>query len=196
MADDSGGPILGRRKFLGGSLLGALATAAGTLPLPGCATVRAPNLRIPDKLLFLAEDEARVLLAVANRILPPAEGWPTMEEAGVVARIDRELSAMRADVQADFRSALGVLERWLPALTLRFSSFTAMAPEEQDDYLRALETSSIGLLRQVYYGFRTLTTFFYFGDARAWPRLGYDGPWVGRVEVPAVEIDFGGGVKG
>ncbi|MBZ0254217.1 MAG: gluconate 2-dehydrogenase subunit 3 family protein, partial [Candidatus Methylomirabilis sp.] len=158
-------------------------------------TIRAADKTLPA-LRFLTEDEAHVLLAVAARIVPRGEPWPTAEEAGVLEKVDRELSFMREDVQDDFRSGLGVLERWLPIATFRFRAFTAMTPEDQDDYLRGLETSSLSLLRQLYFGMRTLIAFYYFGDARAWPPLGYDGPWVGRVEVAPVEIDFGGGVKG
>lgn len=187
--------ILGRRAFLRGSLAGSAAIALGGLAVPGCATVRPEGLEVPP-LRFLTEDEYAIFAAVARRMIPPQDGWPAVEETETLARVDAELAAMPAYVQEDFRSALGVMERWLPILTFRFKTFTAMAPEAQDAYLASLERSSIGLVRQLYYAFHTLLFFYYYGDDRTWAPVAYDGPWVERFAIDPIEVDFGDGVKG
>ncbi|MCA9770961.1 MAG: hypothetical protein KC466_01050 [Myxococcales bacterium] len=192
---DMGASILSRRAFLRGSLAGSMAIALGGLAVPGCATVRPEGMKAPP-LAFLTEDEYAIFAAVARRMIPAREGWPAVEETATLTRIDAELARMPGYVQEDFRSALGVMERWLPLVTFRFRSFTAMAPEAQDAYLASLESSSINLFRQLYYAFHTLLFFYYYGDDRTWAPVAYDGPWVERFAIDPIEVDFGDGVKG
>ncbi len=60
-----------------------------------------------------------------------------------------------------------------------FARFTEMPPELQNEYLAAWEQSRVSLFRGVFWGFKKICCLGFFSSRTVWPRIGYDGPWIG-----------------
>lgn len=172
------GPIT-RRGFLragfwGTAALGVFSAASG------CTSASQYRERIGrERPEVLTAKELAVLMAIADRVITPAEGCPTAAEARVARRIDRELVFSDGKLAADVRASLALLEHG-PLLDLRFRRLTRLAPAEQDEVLRGCLESSWALRRNAFNGIRFLCLFFYYTDDRTWRSIGYDGPTVQR----------------
>jgi hypothetical protein len=58
----------------------------------------------------------------------------------------------------------------------RFTPFTKLSGEEQDRVLSAFRGSRLTFRRSIFAALDALVSAVYFGDARAWPAVGYGGP--------------------
>ncbi|GAB3003025.1 gluconate 2-dehydrogenase subunit 3 family protein [Amycolatopsis acidiphila] len=79
-------------------------------------------------LLFLNREEAAVLDALVEEILPGEEGSPGASEAGVVEYIDRSLAGFLRDLQPVYRAGLTALRELSGDVT--FSDLDAGARRE------------------------------------------------------------------
>jgi gluconate 2-dehydrogenase gamma chain len=88
------------------------ALGAGGLTLAaGCGPQKEPDLAgqaVHEQREFLGDDEAVVLGAIADQIVPPDE-WPGGKEAGVVTYIDRQLAGPYRRFQGDYRKGLAAV---------------------------------------------------------------------------------------
>jgi gluconate 2-dehydrogenase gamma chain len=125
-----GGSRISRRDFMKLAALGA-----GSLSLiAGCASNR------PSGRAVLSDDDAGLLGAIADRIIPP-DAWPGGRENGVVAFIDRQLAGPYRRFTEDYRRGLdAVTESCLEKHGKRFESLSA---EEQDSLLREMESGGL-----------------------------------------------------
>jgi gluconate 2-dehydrogenase gamma chain len=126
---DSGSKI-SRRAFMRLVML-----AAGGLSLiAGCAPKRPPGRRV------LSDDDAGLLGAIADRIIPP-DAWPGGRENGVVAFIDRQLDGPYRRFRGEYRRGLdAVTESCLGKYRKRFELLSA---EEQNTLLGEMESGSL-----------------------------------------------------
>lgn len=85
-------------------------------------------------LMFLNDEEARTVEAVAERIIPGDGQDGGAIEAGVVYYIDRALSGVSADLQVVYRLGLRALERWCQ--NQYGGSFAVLGPDAQDELVR------------------------------------------------------------
>jgi gluconate 2-dehydrogenase gamma chain len=133
---------------------------------PGTATPPAPVR--PGPWMFFTADEASLVEAVVNRLIPPDERGPGGKDAGCAIFIDRQLAGPygRADglyMRPPFMpgaatqgyqlpySPAGRYRRGLKAIAEHVKaefagkSFWELAPQEQDKLLAGLESGSIAL---------------------------------------------------
>jgi hypothetical protein len=169
---------ISRRSFLSRSAgAGALLFAVGCVGEGGedYAALLGPG----ERPVSLPVREFAVLKAVARRLVPGDAGRPNAEDLGVASRIDRELSFHPVRFAIDLRDALRLIEWW--PLATRFSRFTRLAAEQQDEVLGDMLASRFALRRAALQGVKILVMFFHYTQEPTWPAIGYDGPWVPRV---------------
>jgi len=142
----------GRRGFLKKGLVGAalLAVGGGTW-LVTRRTRPAPALGGPFRVL--GAEEATVVLAIANRLVPERTGFPRPLEVGVPDKVDAMVAMAHPATQKEVRQLLRLFENALTGFLLggQLRPFTASSPWEQDERLRGWARSRITLRRS---GFR------------------------------------------
>ncbi len=177
------GEDVGRRSFLKKGLVGGLLLAAGgglwvgtrrTRPLPASG---AP-------LLVFSPEEAAVLLAVADRLVPERRGFPRPIELRLPAKIDGIAAMSDPATQADLRRLVRLFESALGGLLLEAqpSLFTRLGPAGQDRRLAAWSRSRIALRRTGYRALKRLVYAAYYASPETWAAVGYPGP---PISVPA-----------
>lgn len=134
-------------------------------------TVAAPP---PYRFAVLTPAQAAGLEAVAMRIIP-SDGTPGAREAGVIHFIDQALATFAQDQKGPMIAGLDGLNARTRAKWPEVASFAALAPERQDELLRAIEkTPFFGDMR-----FGTVVGMFsnpsYGGnrDQAGWKLLGF-----------------------
>jgi hypothetical protein len=78
---------------------------------------------------------------------------------------------------------LRVVEHGTHLFDLKRKRFTRLAPAEKDAYLRGWMESSLGARRLVFRALKTLAALGYYATAASWAGIGYDGPWLGRLDA-------------
>ena len=144
---------------LGGVLVYSL-DRKGFLLRPGVHATQ-KTIRIP--LRFFTEAEALVVAAIVARIFPSDGSGPGAKEAGVVIYIDRQLAGpygrdahryTQGPFDEDAPPELGYQGKSTPRELYReglerLKGFDRLSAAEQDEALRAIETTTFfGLLRQ------------------------------------------------
>jgi gluconate 2-dehydrogenase gamma chain len=168
-------PTLTRRSLLvsTAALLVAGATAARARTLSGGLpwqpdAANPPRAVRPGPWMFFTADEARLIEAAVDRLIPPDDRGPGGKDAGCAVYIDRQLAGPygRADglymrppfmpgaatqgyqspdaPAARYRAALNALADYVKT-TFSGKSFAELAPAEQDKVLSGLESGSVAL---------------------------------------------------
>ncbi|MGH8453754.1 MAG: hypothetical protein ACRESW_04305 [Nevskiales bacterium] len=168
---------LSRRRFLKLALAtsGALGLAGVGATLEGCAKHTAVGVD-GRPYLFLDDGMAQAFTAFAEAVIPRQPGFPTLADAGVVRRMDEEVSFVGESIREDLCSALGLLEI-TPFLYGRFSRFSRLDIAGRQQIIRALLNSHVETFRAVGSNLKFLVHFFYFGHPAAWKAIHYDGPF-------------------
>ncbi len=145
----------GRRAFLKGAAASAGAVAGATLIPPAQAAdqpMQAMHGSMPDakksevapaiggagQHAFFNDNDAIVIAALTERIMPDAPGKPGAREAGVANYIDLALAGAYKDQQDFYRSGLMQIDAYCHAQYKR--SFAALTPDQQDAVVGALAT--------------------------------------------------------
>lgn len=92
-------PSLKRREFIKTSLL----SFAGVIMLPSCLKDYSP-------FLFLTAEEASLLSAICDRIIPEDKNGPGAKQAGVIYYIDKQLYEVFEDDQQTYRNGLKAID--------------------------------------------------------------------------------------
>ncbi len=166
---------LTRRRMLRTGFGGALLVSFGALLPSGCARYSP----IAQPLKFLSRKEFAVVTRAAVRIL----GLPDERGDEIGGFIDALLTDLPPTTQSQARLMLRVLEHGTYLFDLKPKRFTRLSPAEQDAYLRGWMESSLGARRIVFRALKTLAALGYYAQPSAWEPIGYDGPWLGRVDV-------------
>jgi gluconate 2-dehydrogenase gamma chain len=116
---------LSRRAFLQAAVAAAAASGVGV----GCGRNGTP-------WRFFTVDEARVLAAISDQIIPPDQD-PGASWAGVINFIDRQLCGPYKNLQATYRRGLAGVDQSSRALYSKV--FADLTSEQQIDVLRRLE---------------------------------------------------------
>jgi hypothetical protein len=161
---------IGRRRFV--KLLATAGASGALLPLTACA----PASPTTDRFLVLSAVQATTLAAVAQAVIPPQAGFPTVEQAQVVQRMDEELWLSDASIQEDMCAALAVME-WLPLAYGHWGRFSSLDASQILEVLTRSMESSIEIFRAVGTNLKLVSHFMYFGHPSAWAAIGYDGPF-------------------
>ena len=166
----------GRRSFIlraAGGL--ALLAAGGGTWLGLRATRPAPDL---GPLRVFDAAQATVMLAIADRLVPPRDGFPRPADLRLAARMDGIAAMAHPATQAELRQLIGLFESALTGLLLHGHAelFTAAPPARQDARLRAWADSRLALGRTGYRGLKRLVYAAYYASPETWPAVGYPGP--------------------
>lgn len=173
---DGGG--LDRRTVLVGGVSGLLLAAVATVLPSGCSRYPKPA----HSLQFLNAREYAILNIVAARLLGVGDRvGGAANQIDVAANIDAVVTGWLPESQAQLRTVLRVFEHGTYLFDLQRHRFTRLSPEQQDQYLAGWMTSTLGARRVVFRVLKALAATGYYHDPRTWARLGYPGPWLGRV---------------
>lgn len=167
--------MITRRRFLQVGLAGAAVLAGVHLALRNGGP-REPGPRTLDA------GEAALVAALAPVVL--AGALPAEPESGraavreVVEAFDRALAGLEPAVREEVRDLLGLLA-FAPtrfALAGLARPVAQSRPEDVAAFLQRWRTSRFDLLRAAYQALTQLLQAAWFGNARAWPAIGYPGP--------------------
>jgi hypothetical protein len=179
------GAPMDRRRFLKGSVSGIALLGLGALMPASCKSY--PKPEVP--LRFFNPREYAIMNAVAARLL----GTTAHIGAGalsidVAAHVDAAVAEWDAEAQQQLRLMLRVFEHGTYLFDLQRKRFTRLRVAQQDQYLTGWMNSTLGARRTVFRALKSLAAAGFYQDPRTWPRLGYDGPWLGRIyAMPRVE---------
>lgn len=133
----------------------------------------------------IPEATERVLVAVAIACV----GWDEEDRSTAFDRagLSRRIQGVAASLSPDMRRQLVWGTRALQALCIlrRCRAFHRLSPERARTLLRSLESSRWPLLRRLHRVLKMLGQYSWYLGEETWASCGYDGPWVGRVEVVA-----------
>ncbi|MFN3199002.1 MAG: gluconate 2-dehydrogenase subunit 3 family protein [Bradymonadia bacterium] len=165
-----------RRSFIkkglfGGALL--TATGAGWLAYKPTRTVPLPA----EGLIVLDQETYSILHAFTGRVLTDPTPSP-VARAQVPLQIDRTLAAMDAQSREDFVKTLKLLESALLGFVLdfRWTPFTQLDTEDQDDVLDAWRTSLWTVRRSGYQVIKQMITRTYYANPLTYGAIDYPGP--------------------
>ncbi|HET6922445.1 MAG TPA: gluconate 2-dehydrogenase subunit 3 family protein [Anaeromyxobacteraceae bacterium] len=179
------GEAEGRRDFLRKGLVGGLLLAAGGGAFLATRRTRAAAGLGP--LQVLTPEEATVVLAVANRLVPERVGFPRPLEVGVPRKVDAVVAGLHPGTQKEIRRLLNLFEGAVAGFLFegQTRTFTTCSPWEQDDRLRGWAHSRVTLRRSGFRALKKLVTAAYYASPETWPALGYPGPPLSPPPVPA-----------
>lgn len=165
-------------------MLGALILAAGGGTFLATRRTRAVSGLGP--LQVLTPEEATVVLAVANRIVPERVGFPRPLEVGVPRKVDALVSGLHPGTQKEIRRLLNLFESALAGALFegQLRPFTACSPWEQDDRLRGWAQSRVTLRRSGFRALKKLVAATYYSSPETWPAIRYPGPPMAPPPVP------------
>jgi hypothetical protein len=156
---------------------GLLAGFGGTIAL-----VRSRGYDASRAMRSLSPLELAVVEHAARRIAAPDRSddvsIPSPDALDVSGFVDSYVARMAPPMRRDLGRALTYLEHVAPLTVGKLSRFTALAPDEQDHVLEALERSPVALLRGAFAGIKSLVFMGYYRDPRTWGIVGYGGPLV------------------
>lgn len=170
-----------RRRFLTGGASSLAWLALGALLPAGCRSYPTPEAELQ---VFDATEYAIMNAAAARLLGVPGKVGSEVGQIDVAANVDRLVAAWDAEAQRQLRTMLRVFEHGTYLFDLQRKRFTKLSADQQDLYLRGWMSSTLGVRRTVFRAIKALASFGMYPDPRVWRRLGYDGPWLGRVYVP------------
>lgn len=162
--------------------------AACVLGGSAIAVVRTRGYRVPDevgsRLVALSGWQYVVVQAAARRICAKDDeqdaSIPTSDDTDVAGFVDGYVASMPEPVRRDIGRLLAYVEHLAPLRAGFASRFSRLDADAQDAVLRAMESSSIDLLRGGFEGLKSMCFMGYYRDPRTWRVLAYDGPLVAR----------------
>ena len=176
------GERINRRRFLKRSAGGVALLGLGSLLPAGCTRYPKP----PTRLQFLDPREYAIINTVAERLLGAAGAIGSQpEQIDVGANVDALVANWDKEAQGQLRTMLRVFEHGTYLFDLRRKRFTRLTAAEQDQYLAGWMNSTLGVRRVVFRALKLLVAAGFYREPRAWTRIGYDGPWLGRVDAAA-----------
>jgi Gluconate 2-dehydrogenase subunit 3 len=166
---------LTRRRLLATGLGGALLLAFGAVLPTGCERYASTS----RALRFLSRKEYAVVTQAAVRIL----GLPEATRESIGYFIDDLLADLPPTSQGQARLMLRVVEHGTHLFDLRVMRFTRLSPRDQDAYLEGWMRSTLGARRVIFRALKTLAALGWYAQTESWEAIGYDGPWLGRVDA-------------
>ncbi len=174
------GELESRRSFLKKGLLGAALLAAGGGAWLGTRRTH-PDPALKGPFLVFSEAEATVILAVADRLVPPRPGFPRPLEVGVPRKVDAIAAMAHPAVQHELRQLIGLFESPFTGLFLDGlpGTFSGASPEAQDQRLHDWATSRIAVRRTGFRAMKKLVYAAYYSSPETYAAVGYPGPPIG-----------------
>jgi hypothetical protein len=186
-------PGTSRRGFLKRGVFGGALLALGGGGFLAWRASRRETLP-PEGLLALDETEYAVVAALARRMLPPREKFPSVEQVRVAFNVDRILVKVDPGARAELKQLLKLFESALSGFLFgaRVTPFTQLPADEQDEVLKEWQHSRLPLRRTGFEALRTVVLAAYYGSPVTWPAADYAGPPAGFWQ-PDLPVWKGGG---
>ena len=165
-----------RRSFL------KAAGGTGIAVLGGAGVLFARDTRMvtlpAEPLQFFTPREYSIFHAVAETVVTPPEGAPSIDDVQALLKADRHLARLDTGAQSDFRQLLSLFDNALAGFLLcgTIAPFTRMTPEKQIAFLAKWESHRIGTLRSGYQAMKRLSVASYYGNPKTYFVVGYPGP--------------------
>lgn len=169
--------VVHRRDFLKKSLLGSVLLSSAGL-VANCRRQAAESPR-PEGVLVVNAAQLKTLSKFCQAVLPDADS-PSGQL--VPYRIDRELSSWQEKNQAQVKSLLALIEQGTKYFLYSWRPFSELPAPEQQEYLHGWESSRFSFRRQAFQALRMMALFFFYSQDATWKAIGYDGPWVSKLE--------------
>ncbi|RHX92323.1 hypothetical protein [Leptospira stimsonii] len=166
---------ISRRKLFGFGLGGLLSIGIGTLLFR-----RSYSGTVP-KTLFFSESEAAFLQAYSQTLLPQEPGFPDIEKAEVVRRLDEEFFFVDSGITDDFKSLIFILE-YLPLVSGYWSRFSRLSEEDRRKFLYSQEKTDSDLIRAALANLKMPIFLMYYGHESSFKAISYDGPFANPPE--------------
>ena len=169
----------GRRRFLRVSAAGAVFLfAAGLLVRRSAQGNPAPTA---SPLRWLEPEDANIIRRIAPVLLAGALPAGPETEADldeIVAGFDLAVSYLTPSVRAEIRQLLDLLRNSITRALVAgvWSSWHRASPERIRHFLHRWHRSRWQLLRGAYDALHDLIAGSWYGNPRAWSRIGYPGP--------------------
>jgi hypothetical protein len=108
---------------------------------------------------------------------------PDPRSSGALARLAAMVQRLPRDQRRLLRAGQAVLD--VLALARFARPFSRLDDRGARYLLRALARSPFPPLRRLHSVLKMMTQFAYFAGEATWTAIGYDGPWLGRIDVPS-----------
>ena len=128
------------------------------------------------------EAEYHALAAIGGAVLGTSVTPEQIAAAGPL------LERLRTSDRVQLRAAIHLVNRIAPLLAGRLCAMTELSPEEREHILARWAASRLPLRRQVVAALKTVAAAAHYGEQSGWRSVGYDGPWLGRVQVPVLPV--------
>ncbi|TGL66296.1 hypothetical protein [Leptospira kmetyi] len=161
---------ISRRKLFGFGLGGLLSIGIGSLFF-----ARSKNESLP-KTLFFSASEVEFLYAYAQTLLPQEPGFPDLEKAEVIRRLDEEFYFVDPGITDDFKSLILILE-YLPLVSGYWSRFSKLNEEDRKNFLLSQEGTDSDTIRATLANLKLPVYLVYYGHESSFKAISYDGPF-------------------
>jgi len=170
-----------RRQFLKAGVAGCAVLALASLAAR--APARAQSGTPPEQpFAFLGPKDRAIVAAIAPVMLAGAlpvgevEREPTVAE--VVRGVDRAISGLAPATQAELRQLFDLLGLAIARVVVAglWPAWEEAGAADIAAFLERWRTSRFDLLRSAYLGLHELIIAAWYGNERAWLRIGYPGP--------------------
>lgn len=175
-----------KRRFLKFTMLGiggVVAAAAGGVSY---LTLTHRYRERYGKLLSLDGHLADVVHTLAEACLPARAGFPTVQQAEVVNRLDEEMFFVSDGISADMKAALYMVEM-LPLVQGYTSRFSRLTLPQRRQFLTAASDTQSDTVRAVIFNLAATMRWYYYGHPSTWAVIGYDGPFMNLPEQRGVQ---------
>lgn len=166
-----------RRGFLKRGLFGGALLALGGVGF--LATRDGMDLPLPKGgLKIFTPREYATVFALAEAMIPPRPNFPPSDSVRVAFHADRALVRADPTMVAELKQLLCLFDNALTGLLFSGGTrpFSRLPRLERTEVLEDWSTSRWTLRRSGYQALRTLVLASYYGQAEAWPSVGYPGP--------------------
>ncbi|WP_296660137.1 hypothetical protein [Paraburkholderia sp.] len=170
-----------KRRFLKMTLLGiggAVALASGGF---GYLTMTNRYRERYGKLLSLDGHLADIVHTLAEVSVPDRPGFPSVEQAEIVTRMDEEMYFVSDGISSDLRAAFYLLEM-LPLARGYMSRFSRLSMAERRKFLVEASDTTDDAQRVVIFSLPAMIRWYYYGHPSSWKAIGYDGPFMNLPE--------------
>ncbi len=171
------GERYGRRSFLRKGIVGTVLLAAG-----GGSWLATRKTNVPADagagLRIFSAEEAVVLLAIADRLVPERAGFPRPGQLRLTVKMDAVAEMADPATQGELRQLVRLFESALSGFLLdgQAQLFTASTPDRQDRRLAGWAQSRIALRRTGFKALKRLVYASYYASPETWAAVGYPGP--------------------
>lgn len=160
-----------------------LKRTAGLLVLLGLGGVGRHVFRrrveLPAGLHYLDEREAETLLHLSGVMLPPEEGFPSLEDVQLLRRLDQKIGHLSRAERRDLKSLLYAFESFAVVMGPAAGAFSSLSEVERHRYVKGWMNSGLKVKRVGFSALKQLVFYTYYTHPQSWPALEYAGPWVG-----------------